>query len=76
MFSAPRGPEISVHISEAQVICIIDQARGQDGWILAEFFAGTKREIQDRQDRPILAARVANQKTGYASSYPHAESAI
>ena len=39
-------------------------------------FVGTKRPIQSGQDRPILPARVANQNTGLASTYPLAEPAI
>ena len=40
------------------------------------FSAGPKRAIPSGQDRPILPARVANQNTGFASSYPLAEPAI
>ena len=32
-------------------------------------FAGTKWAFPSGQDRPILPARVANQKTGFASSF-------
>ena len=39
-------------------------------------FAGTKREIPSGQDRSILPARVANQNTEFASSYPLVEPAI
>ena len=40
------------------------------------FPAGPTREIPDGQDEPILPARVANQNTGFASSYPLADSTM
>ena len=39
-------------------------------------FAGIKREIPSGQDKPILPAQIANQNTGFTSSFPLAEQAI
>ena len=39
-------------------------------------FAGTKRGIAGGQDRLILAAEVANQNAGFASSCPLAEPGV
>ena len=39
-------------------------------------FVATKQAIPSGQDRPILPARVANQNTGFASSWLFAEPAI
>ena len=40
------------------------------------FPAGPTRENPGGQDKPILPARVANQNTGFASSYPLADSTM
>jgi len=64
-------------------VWVIDQVRGQDGWIKDLFYGfrghvscGTRWVVPSGQDSSILPAQVANHSAGFDSSCPLTELAV